>query len=344
MSASNRTSLFRTTAVLLLAAMLTACGGSGPKTLQQSRQLNGTKFELKLSGPDTKQLEQAASAALREMTRIADLLSHRNPDSPVSAINQAAGRQPVAIPAELMEVLARAQALAARSGGAFDVTLGSVQGWSFDRRNLRKPEDAAIAEQRKLVNYRDLRLDPRAGTAYLARPGMRIDLGALARMEMMQAGLRVLRESNIEVALIVADGDVAAFGGPADEPWQVGVPDPRAPHELFGVLTLDQGYVFSASDSRHFFMKDDRRYHSVLDPRTGYPTEAVRGVTLMGKDPAILNGLPQAIMAMGLPAGRKLVEQTPGVEGLIVDKDGTLWTSDGLKARLRLGRPLPGDR
>lgn len=344
MHARTRYCLIRTSAWLLMATLLSACGPDAPKQLHESRQLLGTRFELNLTGSNNNQLEKAAEAAYREMTRVAQLLNPNNPDSPVHAINQAAGQKPVAIPEYLLDLLVRAEALSKRTEGAFDITLGAQQGWSFDRRNYRKPEDAVIAAQRKLVNYRDLRLDPRAGTAALARPGMRIDLGALLRVEIMHAGLRVLRAEGINMALINADGDVGAFGGAPGNPWQVGVRDPRTPHELLGVITLEQGFVTSAGDSFRFFMKDGRRYHPVLDPRSGYPTDAIRGVTLVSDNPATLNGLPQAIMALGMPAGRALIEGTPGLEGLIVDRDGNLWVSAGLKPRFTLGRPLPGSR
>lgn len=333
---------FRNLLPLCLATTLAACNPGGPKHLTQAQLLLGTRVELNLVGPQRDRLETAAAAAFREMSRLSALLDPANPASPVYAINQAAGLQPVTIPPELLEILERAQALARRTDGAFDVTIGALQGWNFDRRHPRMPTDAELAVQRPLVNYRALRLDPRARTAFLERRGMRLDLGHVARVEIMQAGLRVLREQGIGVAMINADGDVAALGSAPGEPWRIGIRDPRAPQELLGVIPLERGAVLSANDTERFFKKDGQRYHHILDPRTGQPTRAARGVTLVAEDPSVLHGLPASIMALGLPAGRALIERTPGLEGLIVDRDGTLWISEGLKPRLRLGRPLPG--
>jgi thiamine biosynthesis lipoprotein len=329
---------------LLTGMLLAACGPSGPKTLHQSQQIAGTLVEISASGPKTAVLERAATAAFQEMTRLADMMNPDAPASAISAVNAAAGLKPVAVPAEFMEVLSLAQAAARRSGGAFDITLGAVRGWRFDRKDPHKPDDAGIAAQRTLVDFRALRLDPGAHTAFLTRRGMRIGLDGAARPYLVQAGMRVLREHGIGHALISMEGSAAALGGSNDRPWRIGIPDPRAPHEMLGVLAIERGFAVTSGEYEHFFMaRDGQRYHHVLDPRTGRPTRGALGVTLVSNDLPAISGMAAAIMALDLPAGRALIEKTPGLEGLIVGRDGALWMSEGFKAHFKPGRPLPGD-
>ncbi len=329
--------------LLVLGALLAACAPSGEKQLRQTRALMGTMVEISVRGPDPDVLERAVGASFQEMARLSDMMNHYDPASVVSALNNAAGGAPVEVPPELMTVLGMAQAVSRATDGAFDVTVGALRGWRFDRRSPRLATPAEIEAALPQVGYRGLALDPAARTARLARPGMRIDLGGIAKLYILDAGLRVLRERGVRQALVNGGGDVLAMGGTPEAPWRVGVRDPRAPHELLGVVRLERGYVVSSGDYERFFMKDGVRYHHILDPRTGYPTRGPHGVTLVAEDLTAVNGYSAAIMVQGLAAGRARIEGTPGLEGLIVDRDGTLWISEGLRPRLTLGRPLPGD-
>ncbi|MDX1376535.1 MAG: FAD:protein FMN transferase, partial [Burkholderiales bacterium] len=183
--------------------------------------------------------------------------------------------------------------------------------------------------------WRALRLDRQAQTAFLERRGMRIDLGGIAKLYIVRAGLRVLERHDIARAMLNGGGDVAATGGSAGRPWRVGVRDPRAPERLLGVLAIERGFVATSGDYERAFVRDGRRYHHILDPRTGYPAEGPRGVTLYGERLEDVNGLGVAIMVRGRAAGMRWIAATPGVEGVIVDADGAVTMTPGFRARFR---------
>jgi thiamine biosynthesis lipoprotein len=112
------------------------------------------------------------------------------------------------------------------------------------------------------------------------------------------------------------------------------VRDPREPSRLLGLVELQRGCVASSGDYERSFVVDGKRYHHVLDPRTGYPAEGLRGVTLVSEDAQAVNGLSVAAMVLGKQAGKKLLEETAGVEALLVDRDGDLWMTRGMRKRL----------
>jgi thiamine biosynthesis lipoprotein len=116
-------------------------------------------------------------------------------------------------------------------------------------------------------------------------------------------------------------------------PWRVGVRDPRAPDRLLGVVLLQNGVVASSGDYERFSDAGGKRRHHIIDPRTGESTTGPRGVTLVAESVDQLNGLSAAIMVMGSARGRALIHNTPGVAGLIVERDGTVWISEQLRAR-----------
>jgi thiamine biosynthesis lipoprotein len=106
---------------------------------------------------------------------------------------------------------------------------------------------------------------------------------------------------------------------------------------LLGVVELRRGLVASSGDYERYFERGGRRYHHILDPRTGYPAEGPRGVTLVAERLEAVNGLGVAIMVLGRQEGVRLVEATPGLDALIVDRDGSVWLSEGMRARMAEG-------
>lgn len=263
--------------------------------IQDARPLMGTAVEVIAEGAEAPALRPAVQAAFAEMQRLAGMMSHYDPQSVVSAINAGAGLRPVAVPPELAEVLVQARRVSERTGGAFDITVGGSP-----------------------IDYRKLRLE--RGRAFLEEKGMRLDPGGIAKLYILEAGLRELKGAGVARALVNGGGDVVAYA--PGEPWRVGVRDPRAPQRLLGRLALARGAVASSGDY-------ERPGH-IVDPRTGAPARGVLGVTLVGPVKAV-NGLGPAIMVLGLEAGKKLVTAA-GIEGVIVSSDD-LWASPGLELK-----------
>lgn len=181
-------------------------------------------------------------------------------------------------------------------------------------------------------------LDEQAGTAYLARQGMALDLGGIAKLPILEAGMRVLRQQGVSNALINGGGDVLVMGQLQGRPWRVGLRDPRAPERLLGALSVEgQAVVASSGDYERYFFVGGKREHHILDPRTGYPTVGVHGVSLLARDVAQVNGLGAAMMVQGPQGGKALVARQPGVEALVVSGDRGAWYSPGMAAALSRG-------
>jgi thiamine biosynthesis lipoprotein len=317
-------------------ALLLACVAALPAhaaRVQEARPLMGTVVEVVAEGASEAATRAAVEAAYREMNRLSDMMNHYDARSVVSAINDAAGMRAVATPSELMAVLAMAQRVSQRTRGAFDATIGSLRGWRFRPDDPRMPEAADIARQLPLVNWRNVVLDEKAGTAMLRKHGMRLDLGGIAKIYILDAGAEAIKRAGAARALVNGGGDVVARSKGA--PWRVGVRDPRAPQKLLGALELRRGIVASSGDYERYFERGGKRYHHILDPRTGHPSQGPRGVTLVAERLEAVNGLGVAIMVLGKEEGVRLVEATPGLDALIADRDGSVWMTKGMRARLR---------
>ncbi len=306
----------------------------------EARPLMGTLVSMTVEGPRRDVLEQGANDAYREMSRLSDMMNHYNPDSVVSEINRQAGAQPVTVPRELMEVLAMARRVSERSEGAFDITVGSLKVWRFNPEKPGIPTPDEIRRALPLVNFRHVILNEKNRTVLLQQPGMRIDLGGIAKLYILDAGMQALKQRGITHAMINGGGDVVVMGKHRGRPWRIGIRHPRRDDALLGAVELTRGWVVTSGDYERYFFRDGKRYHHILDPRTGYPTEGPQQVTLVADDIVQVNGYSLAIMVRGQDWGRDLIARTPGLSGLIVSHDGEPWISPGM-GNLWFAAPSP---
>ena len=303
--------------------------------VRESRALMGTRVALAARGADPQALRVAMAAAFARMAALEAMMTHYAPTSEVAAIGLASGLQPLEVAPELMQVLRMAQDVARRSDGAFDATVGSLGTWRFDPQHPGRPSEPQVRRQLPSVDWRNLVLDERRRTAYLARRGARLDLGGIAKLYILHAGLDTLKAHGVHTALLNGGGDVLALSGRDATPWRVGIRDPRNPERLLATLDIRNGFVASSGDYERFFIEDGRRWHHVLDPRTGEPTRGVRGITLVADSLEGVNGLGTAAMVLGPRAGREFLRRVEGTEAIVVGADGGVWTSERLGKVLR---------
>lgn len=319
---------------LLATALFLKPALADPRVRQASRTLMGTRVDITVQALNADAAEAAMATAFAEMARLSDMMSRYRATSVVSALHLAAGLQPVAVAPEMMHALKMARQMSERSQGAFDITVGAFQGWNFDPAQTIIPDAAEIARELPLVNYRDLILDEKSATAYLRRRGMRVDLGGIAKLPILQAGMQVLKRHGMADAMINGGGDVLVSGQLQGRDWRVGLRDPRAPERIVGVLDLSEGFVAASGDYERCFVRNGRRYHHILDPKTGQPTAGPHGVALVSRKLEDINGLGAAIMVAGAEAGRRLLAPLKGVDALLVESDQRLWLSAGMAKRL----------
>lgn len=304
-------------------------------TAAEQRTLLGTVVDLRVHHPDTRTAQQAVDAAWSEMQRLEAMMSRYVPGNALSTIQTAAGIQAVPVPPELFAVLQAAQAVSAASRGAFDITVGALRDWDFRPGHYHAASAESVAAQLPLVNQgAGLVLDAQRRTAFLRRQGMRLDLGGIAKLPVLQAGMQTLQKHGIASAMINGGGDVVVRGGNEGAPWRIGVRDPRAPGQLLGTIALHDGVVAASGDYERCFELAGVRLHHILNPRTGYPSKGPHGVVLVARDTTAVNGWGAATMVAGLAFGRERIAALAGVEGLVVDADRSVWASTGMAQQL----------
>jgi len=296
---------------------------------QREAAIMGTRVAVELWSEDPALAERAMQAVMDEMRRTDELMSHYKPQSQLSVVNAHAAERPVEVDPTIIEVVARALEFSRLSGGAFDITYASV-GYLYDYRAHQKPSDAQIELALAGVDYRRVQLDRAAGTIRFTAPGVRIDLGGIAKGYAVDRSIETLRKLGIRHAIVNAGGDTRLLGDRRGAPWIVGVRDPRNDGALVTRLPLADEAVSTSGDYERYFEADGERYHHILVPGTGKSAREVRSVTILGPDATTTDGLSTSVFVLGVRRGLELVERLPGIEAVIVDAEGRIHHSAGL--------------
>jgi thiamine biosynthesis lipoprotein len=302
----------------------------------------GSQLRVTLWTTDEAKASAAADRVAREFDRLEALLSIWKDGSDVVRLNAAAGRAPVAVSRETIEVLDAARQAGELTGGKFDITFGALaEIWKFDHdQDGRLPDRAAIDRRVPLVDYTAVRTDRGAGTAFVSRAGMRIHLGGIGKGYAVDRAVEQLKADGFHDFLIQSGGDMYAAGTNNGTPWTLGIADPRGDRQAFAAVSLRDQTLSTSGDYERFFITNGTRYHHLIDPDRGEPARGCRSVTIVADRAVIADVLSTGVFIMGPDAGMALVEKMPGIEAVIVTAANDVLISSGLKDLVEMrGRP-----
>ena len=306
----------------------------------------GTVVQVTFWTDDEPGAARAAAAAFEELRRLDAMMTTWTDDSEVSKINAAAGKKAVAVSAETFAVIERAVDISRRSKGVFDITVGAFQGlWKFDEdRDGTIPEPAAVRERVKLVGWKQIALDRKKRTVKLKKPGMKITLGGIAKGYAVDRAAKLLWDAGFSDFILQAGGDMFVSGKKGDQPWVVGIRDPRGTRDAtFAIAPIEDRSFSTSGDYERAVVLDGVRYHHILDPRTGQPAKASRSVTVMAKDAFTADAWSKVFFILGAERAMKLVESLDGVEAVFVTAENEVVSSSGIADTLKiLSPPSPG--
>jgi thiamine biosynthesis lipoprotein len=314
----------------LLAALLWLGGGCHTVSPPASPVLNryeytqtqmGMPFRLVLYAESQGYADRAATDAFNRIRQLNDVLSDYEFDSELSRLSRSAGSgQAVPLSPDLLKVLTASQAMAQLSDGAFDVTVGpAVSLWRKARRERRLPDPIRIETARKAMGWQFLELDAAGATALLRAPGMRLDLGGIAKGYALDEALKALARHGVRSALISGGGDMAVSAPPPGKPgWRIELAPldvtnaPPARHVL-----LRHAALATSGDLFQRLEIEGRRYSHIIDPRTGVGLTDHSLVTVIAPDGMTADALSTAVSVLGPQKGGELIESIPGAAATI---------------------------
>jgi FAD:protein FMN transferase len=291
----------------------------------------GTLVEISVFEKDKELAQLAIQKAFNEIKRIENLMSTHIPSSEITKINQSAGIQFQPVSPEVFEVVSRALYWAEKTHGAMDISMGPVQSlWDFDGNHPSLPDKDELKQALPKIDFRKIQLADQ--TVFLAEKGMRIHLGAIAKGYAVDRAIEILKDATIHSALINAGGDLKALGKRHDQTaWNIGLQNPRKPESILATFAIAEMAVATSGDYQKYFNHEGKRYHHILNPKTGYPVIGVMSATVITKTVMDADALSTALFVLGAVKGLALINSLKETEGLLVDKEKVTHLSRGIE-------------
>lgn len=302
---------------LLLALSLL---GTNAPTLGAQVRLEFTEVHMAMPlrivvyAEDRAQARQAVRAAFRRVVKLEDILSHFRPQSELRRLEAAPAREWVEVSPELFGVLVRGLEVARATEGGFDPTVGPlVELWRGARASGRLPDVEAIESARARTGWCHMELDRARNTVRLAKSGMRLDLGGVAKGYILESALSVLTEHGFPRALVEAGGDVVVGEAPPGRPgWhvEVGASGSALAERASG---LTHAALATSGAEAQYMEVDGTRYSHVIDPRTGLGVTTPYVAHVIAGDAGTADALATALTVLGPEGVAAIRERFPGV-------------------------------
>lgn len=324
--------------VIIFVFLLSACNPQ-KEMVTDSTYMLGTYLQLSLWTEDKAEGMAVIQECFQRIRQIEQKMSVNIEDSEVNEINRHAGKEYVAVSDDTMAVIRKGFAYAELTDGAFDPAIGRlVKLWGIGTERERVPKPEEIQEALKYVDYRGIKFQDE-NKVKLDIDGMQLDLGGIAKGYAADAVTKIIREKGIKHAIINLGGNVVALGKKADgAPWKIGIQDPFEPTGThMGVIEVADQTVVTSGNYERYFIRDGKRYHHIIDPKTGYPSEnGVISATIITDSSIDADALSTSVYVLGLEKGMNLIESMEGVECIIITEEKKVFLSSGLKGRLKI--------
>jgi len=296
----------------LLALSFTLAGCQRHHLYKDTQVIMGTFVEV--ISPD----KNAAEIVFGAIKRIDALLSKYKDDSEVSRLNKQ-GHLKTSL--ETFFIIKQSKEFYQASDCAFDITVGPlIDLWGFTDKKYNLPKKEEIKKALNSVGSDKIILNSSNNMIEFKLPGMKIDLGGIAKGFALDYAAIKLKKSGIKSCLINAGGQVYALGAKFGKPWRVGILNPRSKAGVKKILELKDQSVSTSGDYEQYFIKDNKRYCHILNPKTGYSADSgVLSVTVIAPSGLVADALSTAIFVLGREKGLALAKKFSGVKVWIID-------------------------
>lgn len=297
---------------------------------RKPQRLMGNAFEITIVDTDERLALEHIDAAIAEIQRIEQLLTTYKEESQTNLVNRNAGLKPVKVDTEVFNLIERSIRISHITDGYFDISYGGIDKklWNFDREMKELPDPGSVKEHLKLVNYRNILLDPEKQTVFLKEKGMRIGFGGIGKGYAAEMGKRLLQQRGVQSGVVNASGDLTVWGSQADgKPWTIGIANPDNARLPFSYLNITDTAVATSGNYEKYVMIGGKRYSHTINPKTGIPVSGVKSVTIICPNAEIADAMATPVSIMGIDAALNLINQIQQVECIIIDDANRIYSS-----------------
>jgi thiamine biosynthesis lipoprotein len=306
------------------------------KVFKKGLRLMGNYFEFSVVAIDEAWAHEKIEDAITEVRRIETLLTTFNDSSQTNLINRNAGIAPVEVDREVFDLIERSLRISSLTQGAFDITYGSIDKrlWNFDTSMTSLPDEPTAKAMVRLINFRNVVLDPSKQSVFLKEKGMRIGFGGIGKGYAADRAKGVLTKAGVTSGIVNAAGDLTVWGTQSDgQPWTIGIADPNKKEFPFASFKLTDVSVATSGSYEKYVMIGGQKYSHTIDPKTGYPVRGIKSVTIICNSAEIADAMATPVMVMGIKKGLGLIDQVKGIACIIIDDHDNIYTSKNINLK-----------
>lgn len=297
----------------------------------------GTTNQLKVYG---KNANKAIRQSIKKVYEIDDKMSVFKEFSEISKINKNAGKEMQIVSKETFYVIQKAIKYCSLSKGAFDITIRPIVAlWGIGKAYQHIPPINEIKENLKFVNYKNIVIDENTSSIFLKNEKQEIDVGGIAKGYAADEVKNIILKNGIKSALINLGGNILSIGTKEDgTPWNVGIQDPTRTRGEFAItIRVVSKSVVTSGNYERYFDQNGKRFHHIINPITGYPSEGdIISATIISDNSIDGDGLSTGVYIMGVRKAIKLIEEINGVDAILITKNKEVYVTSGMIGKFTL--------
>lgn len=317
---------------LLLSGCTTQTNPPSSEPLRQTQFMMGTTITISLYDH---QDESILKACFDRIAELENALSMNKENTLLDEVNSQSGITPVVVNADMFDVIKKGLYYSNLTEGSFDITIGPiVKLWNIGFPEARVPSQEEIEQNLPLIDFSQVVLDESNQTVFLSQPGMKIDLGGIAKGFTADEMVKILKANDVEHAIIDLGGNVYTLGTKVDgSPWKVGIQDPFNPRgQIIGYIPISNKSAVTSGIYERYLEADGKKYHHILDPSTGYPFEnEIAGVTIISDASIDGDALSTSVFSKGIEEGLNFVNSLDGIDAIFISKDKEVYITEGVR-------------
>ncbi|OQY10823.1 MAG: hypothetical protein B6I28_00085 [Fusobacteriia bacterium 4572_132] len=309
-------------------------GCNNIKKIEKEKFFFGTLVKIIIYDKDSKKADLAMEKAFLEMERIDTKINGHTQKSEIDKINDNAGEF-VAISDETLNLIKKAKEISKLTEGKYDITLEPIfELWNFKEGRDTLPNSKNMQEKLKLVNYEDIIINE--NKVKLNRKGQKLDLSSFLKGYAISRAKKELKNNGIKTGFISSISSIEVFGKkPNNELWKIGIQNPEKPTQLFKILNLTDKGIGVSGDYQTYIEIDGKKYHHILNAKTGYPIRKNKMVLIIAKNSYIADLYSTAFFTMDKEKVLNIINKSNDIEGMLIDKNMKVFYSENIKNYLK---------
>lgn len=261
---------------------------------------------------------------------------------------RASDNKAITVPSHLIPLIKSSITLSEQSNSYFNPAIGNlINLWQFHRyqeKDIKPPDDDLIRSLvEKNPRMSDLSFD-KQGRMINNNPAVSLNFGAFAKGYAIALEIEQLRKLGVHNAIINAGGDLSVIGKHGERAWNIGIRHPRTDEMLASVEVMDDESVFTSGDYERLYFYQGQRYHHILDPETGYPTDDAQSVTVIHGDAGLADAAATALFVAGSKHWMTTAKKMGIRYAMLIDANGDIHITSAMQKRVKFLKKSPTSR